>query len=345
MLTIGIPSITPRELVDLLDSPYSDDQLAAGVHAVAVHLLGSEASDLLAGRRDAGSLPLVVVGVVAPQQRTARGPGEAPAVFDVVLDDDDPRLDVVLRTITSRPMASTSLALLLRGSAHLSVEHALAAESAVYSTLQSGSEFAAWRAENTRKAPVLDPGPPVIGEREGDTLHITLDRPARHNAFSRAMRDGLSELLALAVADDTIRHVALAGNGPSFCSGGDLAEFGSFSDPANAHITRLARSPARLMHLLDDRTRVQLHGACMGAGIELAAFAAHVTAHPDATIALPEIDLGLVPGAGGTVSITRRIGRQRCALLALGGPITATTALAWGLVDELSPTKATASRP
>jgi enoyl-CoA hydratase/carnithine racemase len=76
----------------------------------------------------------------------------------------------------------------------------------------------------------------------------------------------------------------------------------------------------------------------MGAGIELAAFGRVVVAEPDTMIALPELALGLVPGAGGTVSLPRRIGRHRTALLALTAqPIEATTALAWGLVDRIEP--------
>ena len=148
-----------------------------------------------------------------------------------------------------------------------------------------------------------------------------LNRPRRHNAVTAALRDGLAEALTLAVVDDTITAVRLSGNGPSFCSGGDLGEFGSFPDPATAHITRLTRSPARLAHLLADRLHVQLHGACMGAGIEVPAFARHVTATADARIALPELGIGLVPGAGGTVSIPRRIGRHRAAALALSGVV------------------------
>lgn len=310
---------------------------------MVVRIVGPRATDALATRVDAGSLPLVVIGV-----RTARaGTGDtaATAAFDLVVDEDDPRLDTVLDTIARNPVASASLAVLLRATLHLPVEHALAAESAVYSTLQSGSEFAAWRAGTTPRAAAPDTGPAVVAERDGDTLRIVLNRPHRHNAFSRSMRDALSEMLALAVADRSIERVELSGNGPSFCSGGDLGEFGSFGDPASAHTTRLTRSPARLLHRIATRSHVQLHGACMGAGIELAAFAASVSAHPDATIALPEVDLGLIPGAGGTVSIPRRIGRQRCALLALGGPITAATASAWGLVDAVSPTTAAAWHP
>ena len=62
-----------------------------------------------------------------------------------------------------------------------------------------------------------------------------------------------------------------------------------------------------------------VHGACMGSGIELAAFTDWVVAAPDTQIALPEIGLGLVPGAGGTVSLTHRIGRLRTAWLAFSG--------------------------
>lgn len=74
----------------------------------------------------------------------------------------------------------------------------------------------------------------------------------------------------------------------------------------------------------------------MGAGIELAAFATRVVAHRDAHISLPEVPLGLIPGAGGTVSIPTRIGRHRTMLLALGGGIDSTTALGWGLIDAIS---------
>jgi enoyl-CoA hydratase/carnithine racemase len=74
----------------------------------------------------------------------------------------------------------------------------------------------------------------------------------------------------------------------------------------------------------------------MGAGIEVPALAHHVVAAAGTVISLPELGLGLVPGAGGTASIPHRIGRQRTAALALSGvPIDAATALSWGLVDEV----------
>ena len=88
----------------------------------------------------------------------------------------------------------------------------------------------------------------------------------------------------------------MRGEGPDFCAGGDLDEFGSRPDPASAHLIRLTRSPALLLHRLAARTTVFLHGACLGAGIELPAFAGRVVASPDTRIGLPEIRLGLIPG-------------------------------------------------
>ncbi|HEX6656442.1 MAG TPA: enoyl-CoA hydratase/isomerase family protein, partial [Ilumatobacter sp.] len=87
---------------------------------------------------------------------------------------------------------------------------------------------------------------------------------------------------------------------------------------------------------LADRVVVHLHGACFGSGIELPAFVTRVIAAPDVRVALPELALGLIPGAGGTVSLPRRIGRHRTAQLALTGEtIDAATALDWGLVDQI----------
>jgi enoyl-CoA hydratase/carnithine racemase len=136
--------------------------------------------------------------------------------------------------------------------------------------------------------------------------------------------------------------VVLTGNGPSFCSGGDLAEFGTFADPASAHLARTRHSPALVLDELTVRLgracRAEVHGQVLGSGLEMAAYCGWVQAHPDAVLGLPELSLGLIPGAGGTVSITRRIGRWRTAYLVLSGrTIDPPTALRWGLIDELTP--------
>ena len=93
---------------------------------------------------------------------------------------------------------------------------------------------------------------------------------------------------------------------------------------------------ARVLARLPQPTTTYIHGTTFGSGIELAAFTDTVIASADTQIALPEIGLGLVPGAGGTVSLPLRIGRHRTAWLGLSGrPIDAETALAWGLVDAV----------
>jgi enoyl-CoA hydratase/carnithine racemase len=212
-------------------------------------------------------------------------------------------------------------------------------ESLAYSTLQAGPEFARWLAERGPARPPDIPDP-VQAERDGDTLYVRFNRPQRHNAFSSDARAALLEALEVARLDVSVSEVVLSGNGPSFCSGGDLAEFGTFADPTSAHLARTRHSPALVLDELTARLgracRAEVHGQVLGSGLEMAAYCGWIRAHADAMLGLPELSLGLIPGAGGTVSITRRIGRWRTAYLVLSGErIDAATALRWGLVDEI----------
>jgi enoyl-CoA hydratase/carnithine racemase len=211
-------------------------------------------------------------------------------------------------------------------------------ESLAYSTLQSGAEFARWLADRGPATVPVIPDP-VEAERDGHRLLVRFNRPQRHNAFSTDMRAALLEALEVARLDPSITEVVLTGNGPSFCSGGDLAEFGTFTDPASAHLARTRYSPALVLDELTARLgracRAEVHGQVLGSGLEMAAYCGWVSAHPGAVLGLPELSLGLIPGAGGTVSITRRIGRWRTAYLVLSGrTIDNSTALRWGLIDE-----------
>jgi enoyl-CoA hydratase/carnithine racemase len=94
---------------------------------------------------------------------------------------------------------------------------------------------------------------------------------------------------------------------------------------------------ASRLHQLRDRLQVHVHGACIGAGTEFAAFAGTLIADDDSYFQLPELAMGLVPGAGGTASLSRRIGRWRTSYLSLtGARIDVATALDWNLVDRRS---------
>jgi enoyl-CoA hydratase/carnithine racemase len=337
--------IDARTLRDVLADPGAAETFSA---ASGCPLVVVDADDPAAlADVDITALP-AVVALLAPD------PGGLPAACfaaaDVILTSDESApapfvrpegglqqgLDLIEAALATNPVAGTALALLLRSSAGLSVPAGLVAESATYSALQEGAEFRRWRAGRQARAPEPDPSR-VVTQRSGSELRITLSRPARRNAVDRHMRDALAQALAIAAADDGLR-VVLTADGPDFCAGGDLDEFGSRPDPASAHLIRLTRSPALLMSRLAARTTAFLQGACLGAGVELPAFAGRVVAAPGARLGLPEIGLGLVPGAGGTVSLPRRIGRWRTAYLGLTGqPLTADTALRWGLVDEIQP--------
>jgi enoyl-CoA hydratase len=278
------------------------------------------------------SLPFVVVGVTRDEldERWQQ-------LCDVLAPEGDPVLEAIAANLEAHPIAATTLALLLRGQERRTVEDGLVAESSAYSVLQSGPEFETWRASRRPARVEGDDAPRVRVERTNDTLVVTLTRPGRLNALDARMRDELVEGLAVAAADTSITGVEVRGEGRAFCSGGDLNEFGSRSDPASAHLIRLERSVARVLARLPQPTTCYIHGTTFGSGIELAAFTDTVVASADTQIALPEIGLGLVPGAGGTVSLPLRIGRQRTMWLGLSGrSIDAETALAWGLVDVVT---------
>ena len=280
-----------------------------------------------AGAGPAGAEPaseIVPVGDI-------RGPGPTPADLDAAVG----RLrDAVLRS----PRAAIACGQLVRQTAVLGTSAGLAAEATAYSLLLGGPEFARWLGERGPARPHrVRPAEPVLVRRDGTALSIVLNVPERRNAFSVGVREALLDAVLLAEADSTIESVELSGAGPAFCSGGDLDEFGAATDLVAACLVRLSRAPWRVIERIAPKVTVFAHGACVGAGTEIAAYAGRVVAAPDAFFALPEVHMGLVPGAGGSVSVVRRIGRWRAAWLMLTGErLPAPTALRWGLIDAIS---------
>jgi enoyl-CoA hydratase/isomerase-like protein len=343
-LEVGIsPSGEPvRPLVFLPLDRWRD--APAGLAARAASLVGGALPitvGLLSGPPSAGLEPLLDAATLT----LAAGPDSLGLLRSLVpvgdvVDVAGDRLEVAaarLRASVERsPRAALACGQLLRQTPALPTTPALAAEAAAYSLLLGGPEFARWLAE--RGAPRDRPAPqhPVRVSRDGGRLTIVLDDPGRRNAFSARLREALLEAVQLAEADETISDVRISGAGAAFCSGGDLDEFGTATDLVAAYLVRLERAPWRVIDRIAPKVTVHAHGACIGAGTEILAFAGRVIAAPDSFFALPEVRMGLVPGAGGSVSVPRRIGRWRAAWLMLTGDrLTADVALRWGLVDEV----------
>jgi hypothetical protein len=336
---LGVEAIASGEPLDLaLDDAGCPARPLILVDLEHAHRLPADVVAAAAGRIRAALPVSVGVGAghlgVPPALLEALSLTLVPAGEDrrtVCVDDVPGAVRQLLTATASAPRASVALGRVLRQTAVLSVVDGLAAESAVYSMLLAGPEFAGWL--HRRGAPrSVVPGRVGVA-REGDVVSLLVDRPTRRNAIDTATRDALVDALGL-LADPDV-HVELRGRGPSFGAGGDLDEFGSAPDAATAHVVRLEQSVGRAIDEHRDRVSAFVHGACYGAGCEIPAFAGRVVAAVDTSLALPELSLGLIPGAGGTVSVTRRIGRWRTAWMALTGAVLdAEAALRWGLVDE-----------
>jgi len=323
------------EAVERLASPVVDLALSPlhGVPAVVVDLAGEAPHPEL---ERLATLPVVAVGIVDADRAPGGGDPDLDA-FDVLVADRGAAAAVVDACVAN-PAAAVTLVQLLRLQGRLGRLDAVVAESLAYAALQAGPEHARFLAGLGRRVRPVDPSPPVLVEARPGQLVLSLNRPRLRNPLSAAMRDALVEALRAAAADPDRPHVVLRANGPAFCVGGDLAEFGTVSDPATAHLIRTTGNVAPWLVRLADRVTAHVHGACVGAGVELPAFCRRVVAASDTTFSLPEVAMGLVPGAGGTVSVARRIGRHRAARLMLtGARIDAPTALAWGLVDAVEP--------
>lgn len=338
MADLSEPLYTPSEAVALAEdarghdafAPWGDTPLLL-IDARAEALPDNEDA-ALAGWLAGLPCPAVAVGV----SDAARHVRAWVRACDLAVADEN-AVAVVAQGIRSRPLSAAVFVRLLRGIDGLALEPALAAESLAYATLQSGPDHQQWLASH-QPAPAVQAGnaPPVLTERHGGMLRLTLNRPERGNAMSVEMRDALLDALRGPAADPGVAAVHVSGRGTCFSTGGDLDEFGTVPDPVTGHLVRGLALPGRALAACAAHTTALVHGTCIGSGIEFPAFAGRVVARPGAWFELPELRFGLIPGAGGCVSIPRRIGRHRTAWMVLTGtPIDAATALQWGLVDAI----------
>ncbi|NTX31663.1 enoyl-CoA hydratase/isomerase family protein, partial [Burkholderia pyrrocinia] len=174
------------------------------------------------------------------------------------------------------------------------------------------------------------PAGTVTRERRDKVLVVTIDHPPV-NALSADVRRGLADALDAAQADDAIRAVLIVGAGRNFIAGADIREFGKPPVPP---------SLPDVCERIESGTKpvvVALHGATLGGGLEVALAAHYRLAVPGAKLGLPEVTLGLLPGAGGTQRAPRLIGAKAALdLMLTGRHASAEEALALGLVDRVA---------
>lgn len=263
------------------------------------------------------------------------GHGPAAKACDVVLENTS-ALSRIAENIQKAPLAAMTLVQHLRIIENMPVLQALTTESLAYATVQQGPEFKAWLKSYSGGPLISEDGPPLITDIQENGLYIRLNRPRNYNAIGVEVRDALCEILDMALAHGGFEEIHITGRGKTFSVGGAVSEFGQISDPATAHWVRSLRLPATRLAQIGDKLHIYVNGAAIGAGVELAAFAHHISCADKAWFQLPELKYGLLPGAGGTVSLSRRIGRHRTAYMALSmDKISARQALEWGLVDEI----------
>lgn len=165
-------------------------------------------------------------------------------------------------------------------------------------------------------------------ELDGDVAVLTVDNPPV-NALGHAVRQGLSEGMARAVADAAVRAVVIMGKG-GFIAGADIREFGQ---PPREPSLRDLFPP---MEASPKPIVAAIAGNALGGGLEVALACHYRVATSDAKLGLPEVNLGLLPGAGGTVRLPRLIGAEAALDIMLSGkPVGARKALELGVVDAL----------
>ena len=176
----------------------------------------------------------------------------------------------------------------------------------------------------------------LIVTRHGRVLHLTLNRPAARNALNNALLSELAATLEAAASDSEISVCVIAGNERFFAAGADLNEMAEKDLAATLNDIR-PQLWARI-NAFNKPLIAAVNGYALGAGCELALLCDLVIAGENARFGLPEITLGIMPGAGGTQRLIRSVGKSLASKMVLTGEsITARQALAAGLVSDVYP--------
>lgn len=178
--------------------------------------------------------------------------------------------------------------------------------------------------------------PIEIGD-DGAVRTLTVNRPDKLNALNRATLEALDAAFAAAAADPQVRVVVLTGAGPkAFVAGADIAEMNGLSPVQGRDFSLLGQTLMRRIERMPKPVLARVNGFALGGGLELA-MACHLRIAADtAKVGQPEINLGLIPGFGGSQRLLRLCGRAAALeLCLLGTPISAQRALQLGIVNEV----------
>jgi len=184
------------------------------------------------------------------------------------------------------------------------------------------------------------PEQPITCSVDDGVALLTLNNPPL-NLVTLEMSRALNELLARLDKDPAVRVLVLTGGtAKAFCAGSDIKEFPDMM-AAGAVVPKKLALENEAYSRLDDfpsPTIAALNGLAFGGGLELAVCCDLIVAEEGGKVALPEINLGVYPGTGGTVRVTRRIGEGRAKeMMFFGEPIAVETALDWGLINRVAP--------
>lgn len=180
---------------------------------------------------------------------------------------------------------------------------------------------------------------PVDVEQRGSVVIWTIDRESRMNSLSRALLVALGKLVREAATNDSVKAIVITGRGDkAFCAGADLKERQGMTENDIRVQVQLYRSELGPLDRSPKPVVAALNGVAFGGGLELALICDLRVAAEHAQIGLPETTLGIIPGAGGTQRLPRIVGEARAKeMILLGRRLSAAEALAWGLVNRVTP--------
>ena len=178
----------------------------------------------------------------------------------------------------------------------------------------------------------------IVVEKRDRVGYLTFNRPERSNAFSSHMLDEVAEALAAIDADEDIRVLIVTGKGRNFQAGADIREFQAMGPVEMLRWCDKLVGIAEALERLRQPVIAAVNGACMGGGTEFLVACTLRVAAESARVALPEVKLGLAPGAGGEQRLVRLVGKGRAMEIALtGDPVDAAECYRIGLFNKVVP--------